>query len=218
MTGAAIDNDVLIKTACYSLLTAVSAQLQRTGSVNVLGAARFVVPARLSRDKRIRNRDRALEMWTTFAEGAEELEPTEEELSLATEIEEVAVTSGLELDSGESQLCAIATYRGIELILTGDKRAIAALEAIASQNDQLGVLAGRVMCLEQAILALTMALSDEAIRAAVCSEPNVDKSLSICCSCSSGSGVKFDHTGLLSYINAVRAVAPTILTTESSFS
>src|SRR5258708_33350948 len=47
MTGAAIDNDVLIKTACYSLLMEVSQQHRGTGSVNVLGAARFVVPARL---------------------------------------------------------------------------------------------------------------------------------------------------------------------------
>ena len=55
------------------------------------------------------------------------LEPTASEIELAAEFEAQAQRQNVPLDSGESQLAAIALSRAARGILTGDKRAITAL-------------------------------------------------------------------------------------------
>lgn len=205
-----VDNDVLIKGSAYSLWHLLSAPVLR--SMGVLGAARFVVPDAIRNHGRIKDRDRATAAWRGLLAVVEELEPTSDELDVATALEEVANAVGLPLDVGESQLCAIAIHRAGVVVLTGDKRAIAAAEQLRSLVARLEELDGRVACFEQLLHALSSVFGMNAIRGCVCSESAVDRALSICCSCFSEQDIgEVDESGLLSYIDHLRAAAPNLL-------
>lgn len=210
---AALDNDVLIKLAAYDLLIQARAQL---GAVGVLGAAKFVVRDALDRHRGLQDPVAARARWESSLGELHFLEPTDDEVALATFLEEHAAFEGLPLDSGESQLCAIAISRGIGLLVTGDKRAIAAAEAIAQTATQLLELAGRFVCLEQLASRLIAELGAGEVRSRICAEPGADKALAICLSCSSfAAGAAFDPGGLVSYVEHLRADAPTLLSTHS---
>ena len=59
--SAAVDNDVLIKLACYRLLCDVLAVFGGSGSVGILGAARFVVTNNIRRSSGINDQESALQ-------------------------------------------------------------------------------------------------------------------------------------------------------------
>lgn len=206
---ALADNDVLIKGASYRLLEEFPAAGAHV--VGVLGAARFVVRSALEGQPRLHDRNGAIGAWESFLEAAVELEPSEAELELATALETVAAELGLGLDVGESQLCAMAIARPDALVLTGDKRAIGAMEELRVEVDELQHLDGRVACLEQVLQSLCDALGPELVRKQVCAEPGADRAVSICFSCASGDAVTFDPAGLTSYVEAMRADAPNVL-------
>ena len=213
---AVIDNDILLKCACYCLLGDVLDCFGGSGSIGVLGAARFVVKNYIQRSEAIRDSDRALQTLTSFLDDAEELEPTVDEVLLATRIEEAATQASVELDTGESQLCAILLTRSIAVLVTGDKRAIAAADAIVPALPELTGLAGKLACLEQLILRLAERIGCAEGRTRICAEPMVDKALSICFACNSPGG-QSDHSsleGLKSYINDLRSKAPTTLCSD----
>lgn len=65
------------------------------------------------------------------------------------EFEEQAFAKAFEFDTGESQLVAILLTRNFPLLLTGHKRAIAALAGIG-----LNDVNGRIACLEQLVSLL----------------------------------------------------------------
>jgi len=213
MPEAAVDNDVLIKAAAYGLLAATTDAFG--GSVGILGVARFVVSKRLDKDLRVVDRRGATANWRTFLEEAEELEPSDEELGLATAIEEAAAAQGLPLDVGESQLCAIAIFRHVRRIVSGDKRAVVAAEQLLPSVPDLAGLSGRWVCLEQLVAALADRLDPEEIRAAICSEPAMDRALTICMSC--GASGPWSNVGVDSYVNDLRKHAPTLLTASPLF-
>lgn len=147
-----------------------------------------------------------------FLDDAIELEPTEDELRQAAVIEAQAVTAGLELDSGESQLCAISIARTIPILLTGDKRAIAAAEALLETVADLTALTERIACLEQAMTLAVERLGALSVRARVLAELNMDTAINICFQVTNPDvDATFEPTGLSSYINSVRASAPTLL-------
>lgn len=211
---AALDNDVLIKLTAYDLLGAAQARL---GAVGVLGAAKFVVRSALERHRGLQDREAAKARWEASLDTIELLEPTDDEIRLATRLEESAAASGLPLDVGESQLCAMTITRGIAHLVTGDKRAIAAAEVMTAAVGELLALAGRVLCLEQLASHLVSDLGAEEVRRRVCAEPGVDRSLSICLSCAGlESGSAFDPAGLVSYAESLRAAAPTLLWKDDS--
>ena len=68
---------------------------------------------------------------------------------MAADLEFRAQTTGLDLDVGESQLCAVLVMRMVPMLLTGDKRAISAIEHLFDLEPRIGWIAGRVYCLEQ---------------------------------------------------------------------
>lgn len=203
-----VDNDVLIKGSAYALWALLDEEM--LGSVGVLGAARYVVPDAIQRNK-IDQRGRALDAWCALLSDAEELEPTADELQLATLLEESAHDLGIPLDPGESQLCAMAVHRPDSVMLTGDKRAIAAAERLRGLVGELARLDGRVACLEQLLQSLSVALGAEVVRGHVCSEPAVDRAISICFSCASQHDASIDESGLASYIENLRSSAPRLL-------
>jgi len=215
--SAVVDNDVLIKGACYSLLAELMAAYGGAGSLGVLGTARYVVPRRLLRDPRLVNRDQAVARWGTFFVDAEEVEPTPKAIDLATALEEAAAAAGVPLDVGESLLCAVAIDRPVPGVVTGDKRAIEALELLLAGVNELRSLTGRVLCLEQLIEALIPRLGAGVTRAAVCAEPCADRALSLCFQCGRRSDGRIDPEGLRSYIGDLRRRAPTILALRPPF-
>ena len=201
----AADNDVVLKAASYRL-----AQRLWTQSVGVLGAARFVLARALERGG-TRDPAAARVALDELLAASEVLEPTDEELATAAELERDAQRAGLALDSGESQLAAMVVTREMELLDTGDKRAITAFAAL--EHEACRALCGRLRCLEQLFVPLLEADDFDSVVAAVCAEPDVDIAITLCFACSSGGASRPDHvrTGLDSYIAALRRAAPDML-------
>jgi hypothetical protein len=205
-----VDNDILIKLSCYSLLLELPASTAG-GTVGILGAARYVVGGRLRKSPGIRDRSGAQASFDLFLDTAGEIEPTEYELSLSADIEELALREGLPLDSGESQLCAVAIARNCPLLLTGDKRAIRAAEVLLTRIVELLPLRGRIACLEQVIMGIVDRVGPDVIRARICAEPGADRTLAICFGCSLPGNRGFANDGLLSYLSDLRSKAPSVL-------
>lgn len=214
---AVVDNDIVIKGACYALLGELLAGFGGGASLGVLGAARYVVRDRLSRHQGLRDRVRAEASWAAFLSAVHELEPTDAEVELATLIEEAAGKAGVSVDVGESQLCAIAISRDTPRVITGDKRAIQGIEAILGVVDQLAELSGRVGCLEQVVAAVAERIGGPAVRALVCAEPDIDRAVSICLHCLREDAGDFDRDGLDSYVRHLRSLAPTLIIDGSLF-
>jgi hypothetical protein len=182
-----VDNDLILKSVSYGLAEAFWPD-GGAGSIGILGAARYVVGHEIDRASLNRDTDAAHSDLAELLARCEELEPTEEEVSLATDIELCGQEQGLALDNGESQLAAIVVTRDLPLLETGDKRAIAGLEEARCHLPALGDLQGRVRCLEQ---IARRAIDDEdafgRFSTGVCAESGVDRSLSICFGCFGGS-------------------------------
>ena len=207
-----VDNDVLIKCACYSLLDEIRPPTAADGEIGILGVARFVVRSFLGRRGEINDRPAAQRRFEDYINRVAALEPTDEELTLASAIEDAGIRLGLDLDAGESQLCAIAILRASPLILTGDKRAIVSAESMQAEMQELAALRGRIVCLEQALIGISDRIGIPATRMRVCSEPKVDRSLTICFEChSSSTRLDFSPDGLISYVRSLRDQASTLL-------
>jgi hypothetical protein len=212
---AAIDNDILFKGACYGLLNELIATAgSATEVVGTLGSARFVVAKKIEKNRFLRNRTAARAALFQFLNQSEALEPTQNEQNMAADLELAAQRMGINLDSGESQLCSMLVFRVLPLLLTGDKRAIAAMEKLIDADNRLVALSGKVRCLEQLVYDVLMKGDDAALRAAICGEPEADKALAICFSCTSQSVVLASIVeGLQSYVKALRKEAARVLST-----
>lgn len=207
---ALVDNDVLIKFACYQLLQVTVVVADPRPVVGILGAARYVVGSRLEKDGRIRDREAAQHEFRAFLDVAMTVEPAQAEVDLATEIEEAAAELGLEIDAGESQLFSIAAYRDPAIVITGDKRAVAGVAELWAHVAEIGRLQGRIACLEQWILGVAGLLGLDETRRRVCAEPAVDTALAICLSCRA-EDAEATSEGLESYIEDLRARASDLL-------
>lgn len=200
MTEAAlVDNDVVLKLCCYGLHTSLADALTGLRPA-ILGVARFVLRDRISRSANIRERDRAARALEEIIAATDPVEPTDEEAALAAELEEAAAKRQLEFDIGESQLLAMLIVRGGSLLLTGDKRAVAAVH-------RLGVDAanGRIACLEQLFGTLLNLVDPCHVRAVVCAEPQVDRALVACFACAAEAPTREDfEAGLRSYVGHLR--------------
>lgn len=209
-----IDNDVLVKGACYGLLEPLAAIVRGVERSGVLGAARFVVPKRIQRQRLRRDRRVALESFGEFLKRNDIVEPTTEEARLASRLESRAQMLALNLDVGESQLVAILVLRAVPFLLTGDKRAITSMESLLDVEAEVAPLLGRVKCLEQLVRGIVDRDGTSPTRGVICAEPDVDRSLSVCFSCVSP---EISHesicAGLDSYISDLRAAARRVLAT-----
>jgi hypothetical protein len=209
---AVVDNDILLKGACYGLLSQFLSPICLDSEIGVLGAARFVLSKRIERICLKKDSAAVLITLTAFFKQAKILEPTRDELRIASDLEFMAQHLGISLDSGESQLCSILTVRGLPLMLTGDKRAIKSIEKLLRANSELTPICGRIKCLEQVVIAALARWHQESIRSAICAEPEVDKTLTICFGCSSEPVLASNITdGLHSYIEHLRNEAVQVL-------
>jgi predicted nucleic acid-binding protein len=201
------------KGACYGLLSEfVAAIPSEQCKVGILGAARFVIRAKLRRANDSEQATAIMNTINAFTAGAIVLEPTMEEARIAAEIEFLAQKEGLNLDAGESQLCAIAIGRKMSWMVTGDKQAIRAFEVLLDHQALLSNLAGRVICLEQLVRRTLTSQSAARIRGSVCRHANIDRSLAICFSCWDATiGSESWVEALRSYVNDLRKSAARIL-------
>lgn len=205
MTDALLDNDVIIKVCRYSLASETLSSLQKRGhEPAVLAAARFVVEDRLRRHAP--DAGTALGILKPFLSGCRSIEPTDGEIEMAAAFEEAARNLNLELDAGESMLLAILLKRRARLLLTGDKRAIRAIEKMAPEVEQA------VACLEQLFATLNADWTLPVVKAGVCADQVADKTLTNVYGCrSDGLDVEAVIDGLRSYIEDLRRDCARIL-------
>jgi predicted nucleic acid-binding protein len=212
--GIAVDNDVIFKAVCYCSTGVFWPTTEGADPIGVLGAARYVVRALLERASLARDKQTAWQVYHAFFASVSNLEPTDQEIRLAAELEFGARRIGASLDPGESQLAAMVVRRDIPVLETGDKRAIISLEQLLDHAEGVLAMAGRIRCLEQIVLRR---LADEGVlatlRSAVCGEPAVDKAMTACFACYSDDppDVEGVAAGLDSYLNALREQAPRAL-------
>ena len=204
------DNDIILKLSRFGLLKELLGE--NPSRLGILGAARYVVLKKLRKSTPNENIQNAVDTFEQFLEDIEILEPSSEEQLMAADFELLAQRNGVSLDSGESQLCAIVISRSLSVLLTGDKRAISAIQQLLHFDARLQLLSGKVRCLEQLILGSVTDHNFSRYRALICEDVGVDKTLSICFSCSSDSAIFVNVTECLnSYIADLRSQAHQVL-------
>jgi len=212
-----VDNDVALKLCAYSCAKElVDLVKSKDKSLAMLGVARYSIGRRVQRARNIYNPDALKHQWAMLSESLIWIEPTTEEIAFAAELEQQAIEMNVELDGGESQLFAILVYRLSPLLLTGDKRAIAALEMIGQAFPT-----EKVACLEQIVYTLLKTVGAATLQSRICCEPAVDRSICLAFGCNTKAdpvSVSSIETGLMSYIGSVRASAPQILTQANDLS
>ncbi|XXX76350.1 hypothetical protein WMF30_52750 [Sorangium sp. So ce134] len=208
-----LDNDVMIKVCCYALADEVCSLLAASGgTAAALEVTRFIVAKQINRKSRIKDKSSASAQFAQMCSHLTFIEPTEEEIALAAEIETQAQKQNLPLDRGESQILAVLLSSAAKLMLTGDKRAISAIEMLAREHERVQACQGRLACLEQLVVALLDRHGELYLRPRICREPSTDQSIAICFSCgASAAMVGNAREGLDSYIRAIRSQAPTVL-------
>ncbi len=109
---AAVDNDILYKGTCYGLLTEfIHAIPAEANEIAVLGQARYVLSSKLAKKALAGGSYTAIQRLNAFLSTVSVLEPTEEEVLFAAELEALAQIENLAFDTGESQLVAVVISR-----------------------------------------------------------------------------------------------------------
>lgn len=176
---ALLDNDVVLKACTYKCQHEVTSLATLDGNPPLLlTVASYAIRSRLQRSKSINDKSGALAAFEEMQVHLTQVDPTDAELMIAAELEEIASSQGLELDVGESQLVAILLERQLSLILTGDKRAIAAIAKLKA-----GEVGQRVVCLEQLVISLLAVIPHDELRKRICAEPTADKAITNCFGC-----------------------------------
>lgn len=167
----------------------------------MLGAAKFLVRKKLGKLKR----QPAMDAFEDALASLPQLEPSSEELRLAADYENAAQKLGVQLDSGESQLCAIVVTRDLSYFFTGDKRAMVALsQLITAGSIQLSSLYRKIVCLERTMLWLIDSNDLEEIWLSIRRDKEADITLSVCFSVSAETANEQSvRDGLTSYISSL---------------
>jgi hypothetical protein len=181
------DVDLVIKLICFKLSNSLmKSLLENNQIIEVLESTKYVVRKRVCKvfEKKY-DQEIKLEL-ENFSANCNYIEPSDEDLFLAAEIEKISQIKNLSMDTGESILCAIAinrTNKCLTYIVTGDKRAIQSISQIIPFIKKINYLNGKFICLEQIILGLIRNGNLIKIRKNICCAHNLDKTLSICFSC-----------------------------------
>jgi hypothetical protein len=210
-----VDTDVIYKSSVYRLLDSFQKNSPtNSNQLAILAATRFVVTQKIKRKQSEQIAELALSHMNSALERFELLEPTDDETAMAESLEFIAAKANVNLDCGESQLCALLISRGFNVIFTGDKRAICAMEKLNNSEALSGALVGKISCLEQIVLKILEAESIENVRTNVCECKGTDKALESCFSCTATSTTLDNiREGLKSYINHITAAAPSVMKT-----
>jgi hypothetical protein len=201
LSAVLLDNDVVLKMCAYAAATRLLEVSTFAGQPPaILRVASFALQSQVKKSRLVVDHELAAAQLAIVLVAAQILEPTDREIDYAADLEERATGLGLELDPGESQLVAVLLHRSSPLLITGDKRALRALSAVAT--DQVN---HRMACLEQLICA---AITDESLgplRAGVCASKGIDRAVTNCFACYTEEvGLEQVQEGLTSYISAIR--------------
>lgn len=201
-----VDNDVILKLCAYQRHSVLMTG-PRWGPARSLAVARFVLRDLVRRHRKIRDREAVARALEETMAALSTVEPDAAAIDLAAELEEEAMTKALELDPGESLLLAIAILEGTSILLTGDKRAIAAIESLEREE-----VARQIASLEHVLADLLAKEGHASLGMAICREPDIDRTAAICFGCATG-GADGDHidAALASYIGSLRKSAPRCL-------
>lgn len=202
---ALLDNDIIFKCACFDCVGDLAQVIGDGVSPHRLSLAEFVLRRKISKSSRISDKTGAQSRLATCLGWSTALEPTDEELSLAADVEDAAQQLNVSFDSGESQLLAVLVVRQARGLYTGDKRAIEGLGPLAGHLAMSESIINKIVCFEQVMLILLRILGAKELASRVCREAEVDKAASTCCGCASGGSDEAGITeGLNSYINQLR--------------
>ncbi|MDP2359028.1 MAG: hypothetical protein Q8M31_23625 [Beijerinckiaceae bacterium] len=208
MLDALIDNDVILKVCCYGIHGSLVAVMQEAKvEPAVLPLARYVVSGRIKRNLPPAKRECALSSLDRVLAVVGSVEADQAEIYLAASFEATAQLQNLELDGGESLLLAILIRRGLKFLLTGDKRAIRAIEQISAD-----VPDASIACFEQFMKTVLLRIGASALRELVCATPSVDLAMTSCFGCRSPV-IDLDSPaeGLRSYVSDLRKEAARVL-------
>ena len=213
MADAAVDNDVILKGVSYGFLTELLAVIpEAPHEYGILGTAKYVL--RKALQKRPPHRaDAAKAELEAALTMLEILEPTEQEIALTAQLEFEAQRQAVPMHVGECQLVAMLVTREFHHILTGDRKAIAALASVAlPAGIDAAKLIARFICFEQAVRHLAVARGAATVKAAICAEREVDPAMRVCFSCASPEvGEASWLAGLDSHIADLRAASGDLL-------
>jgi hypothetical protein len=203
-----LDNDVVLKMASYRLGSElIIATTDDEVPPSILVVATHVVRSLIDRSKKLLDKGAAKAELEAILDKVQQLEPTQEEIVLAADFEQAADELALEFDGGESLLFAILLKRKARRIVTGDKRAIRALEQISTADGH-----GCIACFEQLIATIAASAGHSGLRTNICAEPDTDKAMTVCFSCGQATAKPSNiDDGLSSYINSIRQTAPNVL-------
>lgn len=213
--GILLDNDVVLKVCAYGSHNETVTLTTNDGMPpGMLAIGRFTLRSRLKHHRFLSDIAASDHAFRELLATIRLVDPTEQEIQLAAEIEERAAALSLEFDTGESQLLAILLVREGKLLVTGDKRAVQALHGVG-----VAAVEGRIACLEQLIASLLAHCDLTILRDHVCAEPEADKALTACFACSASSvGTEDVLAGLRSYSNHLRSSTGALLLSSDDLS
>jgi hypothetical protein len=163
-----LDNDVILKlTICGLLYEALDCLEIEITDIRVLSSARYVLNGAKMRKK---YPEEALDSAIKFVEKCSTLEP-----KFTDDYQLLNKSDGI--DVGEAALIAAAIQEPAFLLVTGDKRCLRSLAAIAELDSIHKTLQGHVICLEQIIYKLIETQNFESIRARILLVRNYDTAL-----------------------------------------
>jgi hypothetical protein len=200
-----IDNDALLKLARYGLLHEAVALFGCTPTdVRVLAAAKYsLLP--------VRNRLRFCEDEESAARLEAFLRTSQPLDAGSAEPDLLDVLNAIQnIDAGEALLLAVGATNRDTLVITGDKRSLAALCSHDSVAHVSNALAGRVVSME-VLFSILVEHQFAHVQECVRLKPNVDKALSIVFGVTTPANFNSVREGLNSYIRHLRNVTGALL-------
>lgn len=194
------DNDAALKLSAYKCWALLAETILYPPAL--LTVATFSLASQARKARRIADVDSFREELAKFLAACEVLEPSDDEIAMATELEEKAIAVGEEFDTGESQLVAVLINRLLPRLITGDKRALRALATI-----EVPGIEGKLWCIEQVLRMIVAGRDWETLRGHVCAEAKADTAVAIAFGCYSEPDQENILSGLDSYIREARAAA-----------
>ncbi|MBL1179260.1 hypothetical protein [Pantanalinema sp. GBBB05] len=202
-----IDNDALLKLARYGLLNESIALFGcAPDEVRVLATAKYsLFPAR--NHLRLCKDEESAARLTEFLKVSTPLDATLADPELLD-----ALNAVQNIDAGESLLFAVGATEKNTLVVTGDKRSLAALCSNDSVAQVFSALAGRVVSMEVLFLYL-IERQFVYVQQCVRSKPEADKALSIAFGVSISADFNSVREGLTSYIRHLQNITGGLLYT-----
>lgn len=202
-----IDTDVLLKIAAWQLGDAFIDVIKQIGIPGTLELTHLIASTQLDKMNKLTNSNSAQNELHSILTRLERLEPTNDEIALASEFEDFANENGLPLDRGESQLLAIVLIRGNPALATGDKRAISSISALLNGLGKPDLFRKCIICLEQIMSSIISGIGVDNVQSLVCIESDIDKTISICLRCGRQPSESETQFCLNSYINNLEEIS-----------